>query len=108
MGDMRTNARGVTLSEGGVPRFALIAHDARKEDLTEWAEFNRGTLSGCALVATGTTGALIAKTTRLDIELLLSGPLGGDAQAGAMLVEHRLDLIVFFWDPLTRSRTTWT
>jgi len=60
-----------------------------------------GTLSGCALVATGTTGALIAKTTRLDIELLLSGPLGGDAQAGAMLVEHRLDLIVFFWDPLT-------
>ncbi len=98
---MRNSARAVAPSEGGVPRVALIAHDARKEDLTEWANFNCGTLSGCALVATGTTGALIAKTTGLDVELMLSGPLGGDAQVGAMLVEHRLDLIVFFWDPLT-------
>lgn len=84
-----------------IPRVALIAHDARKDDLTEWAEFNRGTLSRCSLVATGTTGTRIMRATGLPIELLRSGPLGGDAQVGALLVEQRLDLIVFFWDPLT-------
>jgi methylglyoxal synthase len=83
------------------PRVALIAHDARKADMTEWATFNRGTLSRCELVATGTTGATVAKETGLPIELLLSGPLGGDAQVGALLVGARLDLVVFFWDPLT-------
>lgn len=84
-----------------LPRVALIAHDARKTDLTEWAAYNRETLSRCSLVATGTTGSLIGEKTGLDIQLLLSGPLGGDAQVGAMLVEHQLDLVVFFWDPLT-------
>lgn len=83
------------------PRVALIAHDARKDDLTEWAHFNRDTLRGCELVATGTTGRRIAMTAGLDIILLLSGPLGGDAQVGAMLVEQKLDAIIFFWDPLT-------
>jgi methylglyoxal synthase len=83
------------------PRIALIAHDARKADLTDWAAYNRGTLAHCELVATGTTGMQIAETTGLSIELLLSGPLGGDAQVGAMLVEHRLDAVIFFWDPLT-------
>ena len=82
-------------------RVALIAHDARKADLTEWAKFNRDTRAGWSLVASGTTGALIAENTGLEVALLLSGPLGGDAQVGAMLVEHQLDLIVFFWDPLT-------
>jgi len=83
------------------PRVALIAHDARKEDLTEWAAFNAGTLARCQLVATGTTGTRVAEATGLPVRLLLSGPLGGDAQVGAMLVEHELDLVVFFWDPLT-------
>jgi methylglyoxal synthase len=85
----------------GGPRVALIAHDGRKADLAEWAQFNRGTLAGCHLVATGTTGAMIAEKTGLAVELLRSGPLGGDAQVGAMLVDAQLDLIVFFWDPLT-------
>ena len=85
----------------GSPRVALIAHDARKDDLNEWARFNRETLASCALVATGTTGALVAEATGLHVDLLRSGPLGGDAQVSAMLVEHRLDAIVFFWDPLT-------
>ena len=85
----------------GKPRVALIAHDGRKADLAEWATFNRGTLSRCALVATGTTGAMVAEATGLPVDLLLSGPLGGDAQVGAMLVDAKLDLIVFFWDPLT-------
>jgi len=83
------------------PRIALIAHDGRKADLAEWATFNRGTLARCELIATGTTGALIANETGLPIELLRSGPLGGDAQVGALLVDARLDLVVFFWDPLT-------
>ncbi|HMD03567.1 MAG TPA: methylglyoxal synthase, partial [Candidatus Baltobacteraceae bacterium] len=83
-----------------VPRVALIAHDARKEDMTEWVKFNQGTLSRCTLVATGTTGALVAAATGLHVDLLMSGPLGGDAQVGAMLAEGNVDLLVFFWDPL--------
>ena len=85
----------------GKPRVALIAHDGRKADLAEWATFNSGTLAGCDLIATGTTGSMVAAATGLHVVLLLSGPLGGDAQVGAMLVDARLDLIVFFWDPLT-------
>jgi len=91
----------VPLQRVGAPRIALIAHDARKDDLTDWAAFNRGTLGRCELIATGTTGTQISQVTGLSIELLLSGPLGGDAQVGAMLVGHQLDLVVFFWDPLT-------
>jgi methylglyoxal synthase len=83
------------------PRVALIAHDGCKDDMVEWATFNRGTLARCEIVATGTTGAMVSKATGLQIGLLLSGPLGGDAQVGAMLVDARLDLVVFFWDPLT-------
>jgi methylglyoxal synthase len=83
------------------PRVALIAHDGRKDDLIEWATFNCGTLARCVLIATGTTGSRISRATGLDVELLLSGPLGGDAQVGALLVGQKLDLIVFFWDPLT-------
>ena len=79
---------------------ALIAHDARKTDITEWAKFNREPLERCELVATGTTGKQISDATGLSIRLLKSGPLGGDAQIAAMLVDAKLDLVVFFWDPL--------
>ncbi|MGC2129348.1 MAG: methylglyoxal synthase [Candidatus Aquilonibacter sp.] len=98
---MSTTKRSDSPFRADAARVALIAHDARKEDLTEWANFNRDTLARCSLVATGTTGKMIAENTGLNVHLLLSGPLGGDAQVGAMLVEHQLDLIVFFWDPLT-------
>jgi methylglyoxal synthase len=83
------------------PSVALIAHDACKDDMVEWASFNVGTLSRCTLCATGTTGRRVAEATGLSIELLLSGPLGGDAQVGAMAAEGLLDLVVFFWDPLS-------
>jgi methylglyoxal synthase len=96
-----TNMERTMLRRGAAPRVALIAHDGRKHDLVEWATFNRGTLARCALVATGTTGAMVAEATELPVDLLLSGPLGGDAQVGAMLVDAKLDLIVFFWDPLS-------
>jgi methylglyoxal synthase len=82
------------------PRIALIAHDVCKDDLGDWALFNCGTLKRCDVIATGTTGERIAQLTGLHVERLLSGPLGGDAQTGALLAEGKVDLLVFFWDPL--------
>jgi methylglyoxal synthase len=79
---------------------ALIAHDNCKGDLLDWARFNRGTLSGHDLYATGTTGALLATDLGLPVVRFLSGPLGGDQQVGAAIVEGRLDFVIFFWDPL--------
>jgi methylglyoxal synthase len=79
----------------------LVAHDERKPDLVAWARFNRGTLAGCTLYATRTTGQAVAEEVGLDVHLLLSGPLGGDAQVGSMVAEGRADMIVFLWDPLT-------
>lgn len=81
-------------------RVALIAHDNCKTELTEWARYNRGTLSAHELYATGTTGAMLAAELNLDITRFLSGPLGGDQQVGAGIVEERIDFVIFFWDPL--------
>ena len=79
---------------------ALVAHDNKKDDLIEWAQFNRGTLSRHNLVATGTTGKLLHEQVGLDVKRLHSGPLGGDMQLGAMISEGKVDFLVFFWDPL--------
>ena len=79
---------------------ALIAHDNKKQDLIDWARFNLPILAACHLVATGTTGALLEKELGLRVEKLRSGPLGGDQQIGAKIVEGRVDLVIFFWDPL--------
>ena len=84
----------------GRKKVALIAHDNRKPDLLEWARFNRGTLDAHELYATGTTGALLADELELPVHRFLSGPLGGDQQVGAAIAEGRIDLIIFFWDPL--------
>jgi methylglyoxal synthase len=81
-------------------RIALIAHDNRKADLLAWAKFNRGTLSKHELLATGTTGALLADELGLEVHRFLSGPLGGDQQVGAAIAEGRIDVVIFFWDPL--------
>jgi len=81
-------------------RIALIAHDNRKGDLLDWALYNRGTLARHSLYATGTTGGLVAEALRLPVHRFLSGPLGGDQQVGAWLAEGRLDIVIFFWDPL--------
>ena len=79
---------------------ALIGHDNRKSDLLEWALFNRDTLAAHDLYATGTTGGLLAQDLGLPVHRFLSGPLGGDQQVGAAIAEGRIDLVVFFWDPL--------
>jgi len=79
---------------------AMIAHDAKKQDLVEWAEFNRQTLAQHTIYATGTTGELVGAATGLEVIRLKSGPLGGDQQIGAMIAEGRIDVLVFFWDPM--------
>ena len=81
-------------------RVVMIAHDNRKHDLLDWAEYNVGTLSRHELSATGTTGALLATELGLTVTRFLSGPLGGDQQIGAAIAEGRIDLVIFFWDPL--------
>lgn len=81
-------------------RIALIAHDNCKIDLLEWARFNRGTLANHDLCATGTTGGMVADQLNLPVTRFRSGPLGGDQQIGAGIVEGQIDVIVFFWDPL--------
>jgi methylglyoxal synthase len=81
-------------------RVVLIAHDGRKRDLLEWAAENRDPLARHELYATGTTGQLLGEKLDLPIIRFLSGPLGGDQQVGAGIAEARLDLVIFFWDPL--------
>jgi len=79
---------------------AMIAHDNKKQDLLEWAEFNRDLLSKHNLFATGTTGQILASALDLDIYRFQSGPLGGDQQIGAKITIGELDFVIFFWDPL--------
>ncbi|HEV2375457.1 MAG TPA: methylglyoxal synthase [Streptosporangiaceae bacterium] len=81
-------------------RIALVAHDNKKQDLCEWARFNRGLLSRHLLYATGTTGRMVTEDLGLPVTCFQSGPLGGDQQIGARVVDGDIDLLVFFWDPL--------
>ncbi len=81
-------------------KIALIAHDHRKQELLAWARYNRATLSDHELCATGTTGELGSDELGLPVQRCLSGPLGGDQQIGAAIAEGRIDLVVFFSDPL--------
>lgn len=79
---------------------ALIAHDHRKADLIDWCDFNSGSLSKHNLFGTGTTGKMISEELGLDITRFKSGPLGGDLQIGAAIAEHKINVMIFFWDPL--------
>lgn len=82
-------------------RIGLVAHDLKKDDMVRWAEANKEKLAQHQLWGTGTTGSRITAGTGLDVTLLKSGPLGGDAQLGAMVVEGQIDVLIFFQDPLT-------
>ena len=96
--DAKTRRRLVRMHD--VKRIALIAHDNCKDELLEWARYNRGTLAGHQLFATGTTGEVLGTELDLAITRFFSGPLGGDQQVGAGIAEGRIDFVIFFWDPL--------
>jgi methylglyoxal synthase len=87
----------------GIKRVALVAHDNKKKDLIEWAFYNRTALLPHELVATGTTGKLLEDSLDRPVKKLFSGPLGGDQQMGALIAEEKLDLLIFFWDPMEQQ-----
>lgn len=89
---------------------ALVAHDNRKRDLVEWVEWNWAKLLKHKLICTGTTGRLVEEALtkmkskeaddHLQLTRLKSGPLGGDQQLGALIAEGKIDILIFFWDPM--------
>lgn len=79
---------------------ALIAHDNKKAAIVNWALKNKEILAKYDLCGTGTTAKLISEATDLNVKRYLSGPLGGDQQIGAKVAEKKIDMVIFFWDPL--------
>jgi methylglyoxal synthase len=84
-------------------KIALVAHDNKKRDLIEWSKFNRDLLAHHKIFATGTTGGVLERELGFPINKLQSGPLGGDQQIGAKIVENEIDFLIFFWDPLEQQ-----
>lgn len=82
-------------------RIALIAHDWKKQDLVDWVKYNIGTLQEHFLYATNSTGNMIKQETGLEIHCFKSGPIGGDQQISAKIVDGEIDFLFFFWDPLS-------
>ena len=91
----------VTLTIERQKNIALIAHDRKKAEMIEWCNDNKDILKNHFLCGTGTTARMIADKTGLPVRGYNSGPLGGDQQIGAKIVEGRIDMVIFFSDPLT-------
>jgi methylglyoxal synthase len=89
-----------TIMSNTTKSIALVAHDHMKPNLINWCLTYKDKLTQHTLFATGTTGELIRQQTGLAIEALISGPLGGDQQIGALITEQKIDVLIFFWDPL--------
>ena len=94
------NNNYITLTIGKKKNIALIAHDNKKADLIEWCEQNKDILTQHFLCGTGTTARMITDKTGLPVKGYNSGPLGGDQQIGAKIVEGQIDFMIFLWDPL--------
>jgi len=84
----------------GSKRIALVAHDNKKKELIEWAVYNKTALAKHRLYGTGTTGGLVEEALGQSVSKFLSGPLGGDQQIGARIAEGKIDVLIFFWDPM--------
>src|SRR6201991_3787359 len=93
---MQTPVRKMT----GFKRIALVAHDNKKSELIEWAVYNKTALSRHRLYGTGTTGTMLEKALGQSVSKFLSGPVGGDQQIGASIAEGKIDVLIFFWDPM--------
>ena len=91
----------VTLTIEKQKNISLIAHDSKKAEMIEWCNDNKDILKNHFLCGTGTTARMIADKTGLPVRGYNSGPLGGDQQIGAKIVEGRIDMVIFFSDPLT-------
>jgi len=87
-------------------RIALVAHDNKKKDMMDWAEFNKTVLARHELFATGTTGKLLEEILDRSIRKLLSGPIGGDQQIGSRIATGDIDVLIFFRDPMEAQPTT--
>jgi methylglyoxal synthase len=81
-------------------QIALIAHDNKKKELIEWAKYNHVVMAQSDVIATGTTGRMLESEVGISVRCLKSGPLGGDQQIGALIAEGKVDILIFFWDPL--------
>ena len=91
----------IALTIGQQKNIALIAHDKKKQEMLDWCEWNKKILSKHFLYGTGTTARMITDRTGLPVRGYNSGPLGGDQQIGAKVVEGAIDMLVFFSDPLS-------
>ena len=85
---------------GKQKHIALVAHDGKKKEMVDWCDKNKDILKNHFLCGTGTTARLIAEKTGLPVRAYNSGPLGGDQQIGAKIVEGQIDFMIFLWDPL--------
>jgi methylglyoxal synthase len=83
-----------------MPTLALVAHDQKKDEMVKFCQRHREKLTKLKLIATGTTGQRIAQATGLDVEYVLSGPLGGDAQIAARVATGGVQAVFFLVDPL--------
>ena len=91
----------LTMTIGKQKNIALIAHDSKKHEIIDWCEEHKEILKHHFLCGTGTTARMITEATGLPVKGYNSGPLGGDQQIGAKIVEGRVDFVIFFSDPLT-------
>ncbi len=90
----------INIESPAIKSISLVAHDNMKVELINWCKQYQQALSPHTLYATGTTGLHIEKNTELKVNKLISGPLGGDQQIGALITEQKIDIMIFFWDPL--------